>query len=177
MAIKNNFPATRPSLNLDFANTKQLDPRITFTRATSGTYYDGKTVAKAEENLLTFSEDFDAAVWGKTDGTVTANTDTAPDGTTTADTFAATSANATLMQAITASALIHTFTVFLKRKTGAGTIEIQSVAGAWTSVTLTASWQRFEVSATPTAGSRASGVRIVTSGDEVFVWGAQLEQR
>jgi hypothetical protein len=52
MSIQSNFPSIRPSLNLDFANTEQLDPRITFTRDTGATYYDGKTVAKAEENLL-----------------------------------------------------------------------------------------------------------------------------
>jgi hypothetical protein len=52
MAIQSNYPDIRPSLNLDFANTKQLDPRITFTRASTATYYDGKTMAKAEENLL-----------------------------------------------------------------------------------------------------------------------------
>ena len=52
MAVASNFPAIRPSLNLDFANAKSLDPRITFSRASAATYYDGKTVAKAEENLL-----------------------------------------------------------------------------------------------------------------------------
>jgi hypothetical protein len=74
-----------PTLNLDFAKVKQLDPRITFTRASTGTYYDGKTRAKAEENLLTFSQDFDNAVWAKNALTVTANTTTAPDGSLTAD--------------------------------------------------------------------------------------------
>ncbi len=52
MAIASNFPAIRPSLNLDFANAKVLDPRISFSRSSAASYYDGKTVAKAEENLL-----------------------------------------------------------------------------------------------------------------------------
>ena len=77
--------SVRPSLLLDFANTKTLDPRITFTRASTGTFYDGKTVAKAEENSFLQSQDFDQAIWGKTRATVTANSTTAPDGTTTAD--------------------------------------------------------------------------------------------
>jgi len=38
MSIKANYPDIRPTLNLDFANTKRLDPRITFTRTTTGTY-------------------------------------------------------------------------------------------------------------------------------------------
>ena len=52
MTIQNNFPDIKPALLLDFANTKRLDPRITFTRASPATYYDGKTTAKAEENLF-----------------------------------------------------------------------------------------------------------------------------
>jgi hypothetical protein len=79
--------SVRPSLLLDFANTKTLDPRITFTRASTATFYDGKTVAKAEENLLSYSQEFDNAYWSKDNGTVTANNTTAPDGTTTAELF------------------------------------------------------------------------------------------
>ena len=78
-------PNIRPSLNLDFAKSKVLDPRITFTRASAATYYDGKTVAKAEENLLLWSQEFDNASWVKVNSTVTANAISAPDGTTTAD--------------------------------------------------------------------------------------------
>lgn len=53
-----NYPQIKPTLNLDFSNTKTLDPRINFRRGTPGAYYDGKTYAKAEENLLSYSEDF-----------------------------------------------------------------------------------------------------------------------
>ena len=91
MSIQNNFPAIAPSLNLSFALTKELDPRITFTRASTATYY-GTQTAKAEENLLTYSQEFDNAVWAKTNSSVTANTTVAPDGTTTADTMTASAA-------------------------------------------------------------------------------------
>jgi hypothetical protein len=83
--------SVRPSLLLDFANTKTLDPRITFTRASTASFYDGKTVAKAEENLVTFSQEFDNAAWTKINLAVTANSTTAPDGTTTAETLTASS--------------------------------------------------------------------------------------
>jgi len=53
-----NYPQIKPTLNLDFSNTKTLDPRINFRRGTPGAYYDGKTYTKAEENLLSYSEDF-----------------------------------------------------------------------------------------------------------------------
>jgi hypothetical protein len=76
--------SVRPSLLLDFANTKTLDPRITFTRASTGTFYDGKTVAKAEENLLVPSE---GTWWVGSYGTTatSSNVAVAPDGATTAE--------------------------------------------------------------------------------------------
>jgi len=43
MSVRNTFPQQRPTLNLDFANSKTLDPRITFTRSQTGngvTYVD-----------------------------------------------------------------------------------------------------------------------------------------
>jgi len=87
--ILNNesLPDIRPSLLLDFANSKTLDPRITFTRGSTATYWDGKTTAKAEENLVKYSQDF-STIWSfgpsGAAGTITNNNATAPDGTTTA---------------------------------------------------------------------------------------------
>ena len=46
MAITNKYPTIRPSLNLDFANSKTIDPRITFSRASSATYFDEKGVMR-----------------------------------------------------------------------------------------------------------------------------------
>lgn len=40
MSIQSNFPAIKPTLLLDFANTRTLDGRITFTRASTATYFD-----------------------------------------------------------------------------------------------------------------------------------------
>lgn len=96
MAIQSNFPAIKPSLLLDFANTKQLDPRITFTRASTATYYDGVTTTMAEQNLWTYSQDFDDASWLKLGASITANATTAPDGTTTADSLVSTATPASV---------------------------------------------------------------------------------
>jgi hypothetical protein len=90
MSVKTLYPTTQPSLLLDFANVKQLDPRVTFVRTTTATYYDGVTTAKAEENLLLRSQEFENAAWNKTNTTITANNATAPDGTSTAETVTAT---------------------------------------------------------------------------------------
>lgn len=112
-------PTIRPSLLLDFANTKQLDPRITFSRPTTATYYDEKTTAKAEENLLLYSEQFDNANWTKTNTTVTANSTVAPDGSTTADTLTADGTANThgITQASVTSSVGKTFSIYAKAGT------------------------------------------------------------
>lgn len=170
------LPSIRPSLLLDFANSKKLDPRITFSRATSGTYYDGVTSAKAEENLLLRSQDF-SATW--TLATLTAGSAvTAPDATATGSSFTASAANGTLTQSVTAIAGDHTFSVWLRRVSGTGNIDITAHSGGtWVTQTITSSWARYTVTQTLTAGARTPGIRIVTSGDQIEVWGAQLEQR
>ena len=98
------------TLALQFAGATALDPRITFTRASSATFtnsaglvasaatnaprfdYDpvtrqpkGLLIEEARTNLLTYSEQFDNAAWTKTNSTITANAIVSPDGTTTAD--------------------------------------------------------------------------------------------
>ena len=65
-----------------------MDPRITFTRASTATYY-GTQTALAEQNLLLQSQDFTTS-WTNSATVETADTDVAPDGTTTADTLAPT---------------------------------------------------------------------------------------
>lgn len=104
------LPTMRPSLLLDFSNTARLDPRVTFTRASTATRvnpnglietvasgsprfdYDpitdackGLLIEEQRTNLFTYSEQFDNAIWGVTSATVLANQIEAPDGTVTAD--------------------------------------------------------------------------------------------
>ncbi len=122
MSINNLYSSIKPSLNLDFANTKRLDPRITFARASTATYYDGKTFAKAEENLLTYSQDFANAAWNQINGaSVTSNTSatTAPDGTETADVLLAsgTSTPHYLRRTGVVVTGTHTFSVYIKAGT------------------------------------------------------------
>jgi hypothetical protein len=131
MSISQNFPATLPSLSLDFANTKKLDPRITFARASAGVAYDGKTVAKAEENLLLHSQEFDNAAWVKLASSVTANTTNAPDGTATAETL--TAAAGTVFpranQPTPALSGVHIASVYVK----AGAYNYIQIASGWSS--------------------------------------------
>lgn len=113
-------PAIRPSLLLDFANSKELDPRITFTRASTATFYNGVTTAKAEENLMTRSQELGVGAWSTTNATITANSTAAPDGTTTADTLIddTTSGAHICAQVVTMiTSAVYTQSVFLKAST------------------------------------------------------------
>jgi hypothetical protein len=110
MSIQQNFPSTRPSLNLNFARSQKLDPRITFTRTSSATRVNGDglievvsansprfdfdpisgeslglLVEEQRTNLLLRSEEFDNSYWGKTRASIVPNVIIAPDGTLTAD--------------------------------------------------------------------------------------------
>jgi hypothetical protein len=83
-------------------------------------------VAKAEENLFTYSQEFENAYWVKGRVTVTANSTTAPDGTTTADTLVEDSTNQThvLAPLVSASGIV-TLSVFAKPATGSRFLTIQ----------------------------------------------------
>jgi hypothetical protein len=89
MTISANYPNLATSLNLDFANSRALDPRVSFSRPTTAAYYDNHTTALAEQNLLTYSQDYTNAIWQKQNANITANSTTAPDGTATASTLTA----------------------------------------------------------------------------------------
>ena len=104
-----DFPNVRPSLDLRFALTKKLDPRITFTRGSTGTYFGsdglmrtagvneprfdhdpvtgqslGLLIEESRQNLLTYSEDFSQGVWTKHNSSINSNVITAPDNTSNA---------------------------------------------------------------------------------------------
>lgn len=108
--LAGNLPVIRPTLLLDFANSLAVDPRITFSRASTATQvnkfgllelvasgasriaYDPVSLAcrglmgeRSSTNLFTYSEQLDNAAWAKASATITANATVAPDGATTAD--------------------------------------------------------------------------------------------
>ena len=120
MTIQANFPAIKPSLLLDFANTKQLDSRITYTRASTATFYNGVTTAMAEQNLLLQSQTFNTS-WNASNCTITLNSTTAPDGTTTASTLTALAGTASLYPNTAIPILANTnYTVSFYVKQGTG---------------------------------------------------------
>ena len=118
LEISTQYPTIRPSLNLDFVNNRYLDPRVSFSRSSTATYYDGKTTHKAEENLLTYSEQFDSAVWAKLNTTITANSQVGPFGQSTSDTLtetATTGQHSLIYPSMGVSTgLSYTFSVYAK---------------------------------------------------------------
>lgn len=65
---------------------KAFNPRSLFANGEQGVWYDPSDFKPDwRYNLLSRTEEFDNAVWGKTNATVIANTVVAPDGTLTAD--------------------------------------------------------------------------------------------
>lgn len=186
MAIASNFPAIRPSLNLDFANARALDPRITFGRASAATYYDGKTVAKAEENLLVRSQEFDHAVWSASSAvpTITANAAAAPDGTSTAHRIVFPAADSRWRQGLAlTSGTAYTISIYARSNTGGDqTFRLWGQDAAFNSADLTAttSWQRFTYTFTASSSATfAMGIRtsVANAAADLLIWGMQVEAR
>jgi hypothetical protein len=125
-------------------------------------------------NQLLYSQLFSNAAWVKTNITLTA-TQTDPSSGTEAFTLTAGAANATMLQSIALTGTLNrTFSIYLKRKTGTGAISI-TVDGATYSVeTTTGAWARFDTTLTA-SGTVTCGIKIATSGDEVYAAWAQLE--
>lgn len=103
MSIQQNFPAISPTLSLNFARSKKLDPRITFTRTSSATRVNekglievvpansprfdhsfnvstgtisslGLLIEESRQNLTTFSEQLDNERWTVNNLTLSSNT-------------------------------------------------------------------------------------------------------
>jgi len=143
MTIKHLYPVIEPSLNLDFANSKKLDSRITFTRGSIGTYVgddgliktavqnearfdhdsDGNSlgllVEESRVNSLRYSQDFTDTLWVKTSATIIPNSVIAPDGTLTGSTMKADAGTAILPSVIqnAGDSAIRTLSLYAKMGT------------------------------------------------------------
>tara|TARA_R110000772_G_scaffold169306_3_gene281190 strand:+ start:3110 stop:4870 length:1761 start_codon:yes stop_codon:yes gene_type:complete len=186
MAIQSNFPAIKPSLLLDFANVKQLDPRITYTRASTATYYDGVTTAMAEQNLFLQSQTFSNVNWSQNDATRTDGV-TDPSGGTTAATITKTANNSlSFRQNVSLNTQNATFTLSFYLK-GTGTVSIRGDnfvnQALFQQITLTASWVRYSFTFTfngtgsTTTGAFGIGMTASDTATSFDVSFAQLEQR
>lgn len=192
------------TLTLDFT-TGQLDPLLTFTRASTGTFinasglvatasnnvarfdYDPTTQAPrglliegTATNLLNWSESFATSGgasnnWADTNITRNSTNNTDPGNGTTALRVTASAGNGTIIStAAMGTSAQRTFSIWLRRVSGTGNIQYTLDNGStYTTQAITSSWVRYTFPAT-TAAQRV-GIRIVTSGDSIELWGAQLE--
>ena len=152
------------------------EPAIEFNADGS---YKGVLVEPQSVNLCLWSEDFtQSGDWVlNLDPTVTANTGTAPDGTQTADRLRAGATGGQIQQVISGtSGTTYTVSFYIRRITGTGTINIRAVENINTPVTITNNWEKYSVTATSTSTTIRIGIRVETDGDEVEIWGAQLEE-
>lgn len=182
-----------------------LDGRFTFTRSTTATFinssgyvtsaainaprfdYDPTTLTPrglllegTATNLLNWSETFATSGgtnnnWADTNLTRNSTNNTSPRNDATALRVTASAANGTLISsAAIGTSAQRKFSVWLRRVNGTGSIQYTLDNGTnWTTQAITSSWVRYTFAAT-TAAQRV-GFRIVTIGDSIELWGAQLE--
>lgn len=138
----------------------------------------GLLIENAGTNNLLYSDDLTNAAWAKTNCTAAKNA-IGPDGVTnSASTLTATGADGTALQPRTLASAARSFSVYLKRKTGGGTVSLTRDGGStYTDITSQLSsleWKRFKIENSSVLNP-SCGIKITTSGDEVLVFGMQDE--
>lgn len=145
---------------------------------------------KESTNILTYSEQFDNAVWSKVSGaTITPNQVLSPKGELTADLIDISVAGAYISYNVTTEVTLgeeNTYSIWLRSISGEGTYPLNwyddVVLHNRFLVDITEEWQRFDVTFTPDA---TAAVVLVYLGDSrlgtqtvetCYGWHAQLEQ-
>jgi len=170
---------TRATSGWGFGPTGTLDeftsgvPRLVFDPATLAP--QGVLIESTRTRLNTYPNDFSNGAWAKTNLTA-AFTATGITGVpNSASTLTATAANATALQSITSASAARISSVYIKRRTGTGVVQLtQDNGGTWATVSVGAQWARAN-SSSVTATNPTVGIRIVTSGDEIDVCAFQHE--
>lgn len=131
-------------------------------------------------NLVTYSNTFSNAAWTAANVTISSMDASGPFGTQDATLLTATGANAQVSRQITLISAQRNFSLWVKRVTGTGAIYLINDDGGIVQLCTinvpnfpNAAWQRFDV--TTTIANPRIGIRLLTSGDQVWIWGAQLE--
>jgi hypothetical protein len=158
---------------------------MSFTRASDGTRINSDGLVEVcPWNLFTYSEQFQNANWtggGNGKPTMTDNFAEAPNGTFTASKMEAVSDAYQLRQNNAIENTQMNLSVYLRTNTGTKTIQLFLNNGttAFSNLTVTTTWQRFEISGTVTtlSGSGRNGLatlEALTSSEYILVWGAQI---
>jgi hypothetical protein len=146
-------------------------------------------VEPSATNLITYSEDFSQSFWTKNDITLSSGF-SAPDGSMNASKLVADSANSSIFNAFTvASGTTYSLSFYLKTISGSlettiglgspGFPQNEGEGGRYKNITVTDEWQRFTLTSTADAsadtGISFGGFNGFSTGEEVYIWGAQLE--
>tara|TARA_Y100001951_G_scaffold88380_1_gene79934 strand:- start:3451 stop:6261 length:2811 start_codon:yes stop_codon:yes gene_type:complete len=214
-----DYPNYRPTLDFNFAAVKKLDPRITYYRTGVASYVNefgivkvvgtntprfdhdpttreskGLLMEPSRTNILPYSSD--ESKWGtNSNGTLTRNAGTAPDGTETATKISTSSTDmdtgptvsngdSTTYIAISGGTA-YTFSVWAKASTAAQVgnnfkVRMKRTSGTLfnpeATFTLTANWKQYSVTGSTHSNNVAVWCYVGgVTGSEALVWGAQLE--
>lgn len=123
----------------------------------------------AKTNVVLWNRDLTNVAWTKSNATAVKD-QTGIDGVAnSASSLEATAGNGTALQAITLASSARFQSVYAKRLTGTGTIEMTMDNGStWTAIILTAAWTKLSIP-TQTLANPTVGFRIVTSGDKIAI--------
>ena len=193
--VPTGLPTVKPAALFDFANSRSVDPRITFSRASVELYCDrtgvwrtaavnepaihydpvthqclGLSAFGGNTNVVLWNRDLTNAAWTKSNCTA-ALTQTGIDGAANAASLlTATAANATCLQAITLTSSARFQSAFIKRSAGAGAISMTMDGGAtWVPVTVnTTSFTRVSIP-TQTLANPSVGFKLAVLGDAIVV--------
>lgn len=178
----------------------------TFTRASNGTYHTGQSTMNvvgvnvkrfpatygdrsdmvlcegARTHLASRSEEFDNAAWVKTNCTITADSEVAPDGTTTGDVLT-TTASGIAATCVFTSVVSNSlwFAVYVRRKTTTQVCSITASNGGTTSnldFTPGVDWSKYLVARNAAGAANIMTIRphatagTGTAGDDMSIWGA-----
>jgi len=141
--------------------------------------------------LIKFSQNFNNATWVKTNAVIESNVRRAPDFGESADEMIVSAVDGEVNQTVTTTTQETYFSVYVKANsiTGSGPhIRLYNTVSAVdqeTDITLAQPnfeqteggkagvWERFVI--TCAIGTTDVGVKVITSGDAIYLWGAQLE--
>jgi hypothetical protein len=204
MAIQQNFPNIRPSISLNFAKSRTLDPRITFTRASGGSYVGadglieyaatneprfthnlvnrnslGLLIEESKENLLNHSQTFSTSGganndWTFSNVTVNSTTEISPDGTRNALRITSSAANGSVISTSAISSSAQRTFSIFLRRVS-GTGNIQYTLNNGSTWATQAITSTWNRYSFTTTDNHRVGIRIATSGNSIEIWGAQLE--